>query len=129
MKKSGFTLIEVMIAMVVFVITVLAMLGVYLSVSISRESSRNMTQAMSDARVALEAMRDTSTAGLPAVTATYPQGTNLASTFGLTSLNSESVTPTYVNQAADPLNVTVTVNWTDRGRARTASVNTLLTHR
>lgn len=126
-RDAGFTLAELMVAVMVFTIGAVALMGVYLGVSQLGEAGRNVAQAMADARVVLEGIRDTSTAGLPAVTAT--NWTTWAVTNGLTLLNNESVTVTYANPAADPLPVTVQVSWQDRGRARSASVDTLVTRR
>ena len=80
---------------------------------------------MADARVVLEGIRETSTAGLAAVTAT--NWTTWAQGVGLTSLNNEAVAVT--SSGADPLAVTVQVSWQERGRARLATVETLVTKR
>ncbi len=125
--RAAFSLAELMVSVMVFTIGVVALMGVYLSVAQISESSRNLARAMADARVVLEGIRETSTAGLPAVTVT--NWTTWASNGGLTSLNNESMTVTYANPAADPLAVTVQVNWQERGRARSASVATLVTRR
>lgn len=118
---------EVMVAMMVFVIAALTLMGVFLSVSQIGESSRNLTQAMADARTVLEAIRNTSVSGLSEVTAV--DWTTWAEDNGLTTLGDEAITVTYVDEAADPLEVTVQVDWRDRTRARSATINTLVTQR
>jgi prepilin-type N-terminal cleavage/methylation domain-containing protein len=127
MRRSGFTMIEVMVAMTVFVIAIVALMGVYLGIAALSESSRNLTQAMADARVVLEGLRDTSGGGLAAVTGT--DWTAWAENNGLTSLRDEAVTVTYADPAADPLSVTIQVTWEERQRARAATLNTLVTRR
>ena len=124
---QGFTLVEVMMAMLVFVTAVVVLLGVYIGVASLRETSRNTGQAMADARAVLEAMRDKSATSLATVTGT--DWTDWADTNGLTSLNSEVVTVTYENALADPLDVTVQIDWQERQRDRTATINTLVTKR
>lgn len=124
-RRKGFTLPEVMVALMVFAIAVLSLMGVYLTVSQLAESSRNLAQAMADARVVLEGIRETSTGGLAGVTGT--NWTSWAVTKNLNVLNNESVTVT--SSGADPLVVTVQVSWQERGRARLATVDTLVTRR
>lgn len=129
MRKGGrgFTLVEVLMAMLVFVVAVVALLMLYIGVSSLRESSRNMAQAMADARTVLEEIREASGASLAGVTGT--DWTGWASDNNLTSLPDEVVTVEYADEAADPLDITVQVDWTERGRARTAVVETLVTQR
>ena len=118
---------EVMVAMMVFVIAALALMGVFLGVSQLGESSRNLTQAMADARTVLEAIRDTSVGGLPQVTNT--DWAAWAEDNGLTTLADEAITVVYADANADPLAVTVQVNWMDRNRAHSATIDTLVTQR
>ncbi|MBI3615498.1 MAG: type II secretion system protein [Candidatus Omnitrophica bacterium] len=127
LKRHGFTLIEILVTVSIFVITTAALVGFYVSIAAMNESSRNMTRAMADARAVLEQIRNVSIGGLAAVTGTG--WTAWATANNLTSLNNEAVTVAYVNPAADPLDVTVTINWSERGRARFAAVNTLVTQR
>lgn len=126
-RDGGFTLIEIMMAMLVFVTAVVILLGVYVGVASLRETSRNTGQAMADARAVLEAMRDASTTSLATVTGT--DWTDWAANNGLTSLNDEVVTVTYENSLADPLDATVRIDWQEHQRDRSATVNTLLTKR
>ena len=132
-RRSGFTLIEVMISMLIFATAMVAFSTLYLTTARLNEASRNLTQAVNDGRVLMEAMRDRAQSvgvtGVGGVTATYPQGTNLGQALGLTSLVNETVTATYTNPNADPLPVTVQVNWQESGRNRSVALNTLLTRR
>lgn len=131
MRKDGrgFTLVEVLMAMLVFVVAVVALLGLYVGVSNLRESSRNMAQAMADARTVLEEIREASGASLATVTGT--DWTTWAEDNNLTSLPNEVITVTFEDENADPLEVTVQVDWTERGRLRQpgAVVETLVTQR
>ncbi len=125
--KKGFTLFEVLIAMAVFVTAMGILVGVFLNVAHLNESSRNLSQALADAQSVLEAMRDTSTTGLGTVTATDWAAWALNN--GLTSLPNERVTVNYVDPIADPLEVNVQIDWTERLGARSATVDTLMTQR
>lgn len=131
--RRGFTLIEVMMTMVVFAGAMAAFFSLYISTSRLTESSRNLTQAMNDGRIVMEAMRDTAqTGGLTGaggVTGVYPAANNLAAAFGLASLQNEAIRATYTNAAADPLSVTLQISWDEWGRTRTVSLDTMVTRR
>ncbi|MDO8730253.1 MAG: prepilin-type N-terminal cleavage/methylation domain-containing protein [Candidatus Omnitrophota bacterium] len=140
-RRSGFTLIEVMMATVVFAGSMVAFAAFYSSIGRMSESSRDLTQAMNDAHVVLEAMRDTAQTngltGANGVTGRYPEGPNLAVTLGLITVSglrtlpNETITVDYVNAAADPLQVVLQVNWDQRGygRSRAITTETLITRR
>ena len=131
--RRGFTLIEVMVSILTFAVAMIAFSTLFVTTARLNEASRNLTQAVNDARVLMEAMRDRAQsvglAGPGGVTLTYPQGANLAPAFGLASLVNESITATYANPNADPLPVTVQVSWQESGRNRSMSLDTLLTRR
>ena len=131
--NKGFTLIEVMVSILIFATAMVAFSTLYVTTARLNEASRNLTQAINDGRTIMEAMRDRAQsvglAGEGGVTATYPQGTNLAPAFGLSSLVNEAVTATYSNPNTDPLPVTVQVSWQESGRNRSVALDTLLTRR
>ena len=89
-RRRGFTLVEVMVAMVIFAGSMAALMGIYGGTGRLNESSRNLSQAMNDARIVMEAIRNTAqTSGLTGaagVTGVYVQGNNLAAAFGLSAL-------------------------------------------
>ncbi len=149
MKRSGFTLIEVMISMAVFAGTMAAFAGVYVTTARLNESGRNLNQAMNDARVVLEEIRDTaqsggSVAGVPTL---FPAGNIILpapatlpgiAAWSLPAGAGETISVSYAdpypggptNLAADPLPVTVSVTWTEGGHSgRTTSVSTMVTRR
>ena len=111
----------------IFAVTTVSLISLYVAIAAINESARNMTQAMADGRAVMEAIRDTSTKGLSAVTGT--NWTTWATANSLTSLNNETVTVTYANSAADPLDVSLTVQWSERDRTRSAVLTTLVTRR
>ena len=148
MKRSGFTLIEVMISMAIFAGTLAAFAGVYVTTARLNESSRNLTQAMNDARVVLEAIRDIAQSGgsVAVVPTFFPAGNIILpapatlpgiAAWSLPAGAGETISVSYadpatglINLAADPLPVTVSVTWTEGGHpGRTTSVNTMVTRR
>ena len=132
-RAKGLSLIEVMFAMMIFAIAAVWLMGFYANTARLNEQSRNLTQAMNDAKILMEAIRDTAqTSGLTGgagVTGIFPAGQNLGPANGLTGLRNERVTAAYANPAADPLAVTVQVAWDEWGRQRAATVDTLVTRR
>ena len=133
MRGRGFTLIEVMVSLLIFTAAIGAFCALYLTATRLNQAGRNLTQAANDGRVLMEAMRDRAQsvglAGAGGVTATYTQGTNLGPALNLTSMVNEVVTVTYANPNADPLPVTVQVNWQESNRDRSVSMDTALTRR
>ena len=126
-KARGFSLMEVLFAMVIFVALVGGMGRFFLGTGNLNEGSRNLTRAMEDARTVCEAIRNTSMGGLAAVTAV--NWAAWATQNGLTTLPNQQVTVTFTNPAANPLPVRVVVSWQDRRHPRTATVETLVTQR
>lgn len=126
-SRTGFTLVEIVVALGIFATSVVVLMAVYVSIATLRESNRNTTQAMADARSVLEAMRDRSVSGLASVTAV--DWMEWAQDNGLTSLQDEEITVTYADEEDDPLEISIQVNWTERGRTRSAVLNTLMTQR
>ncbi len=124
---KGFTLIEVLLSLGIFAVVVVGLMGFCVSLAALRESSRNLSQASSDARAVLEQMRETSAGGLAAITAM--NWTNWAANNSLTVLENEAIAVNYANPNVDPLDITVQVSWTERGRARAASFESLVTRR
>ena len=108
MNRSGFTLIELMVAMAVFVVIALASGGVMLSASALSEQDEEFRIATLDAETVLETIN-----GLPFddIVSTYPDGAAVAYYSGL-NLGQELVTVSYPDAAAtNPLQATIRVAW------------------
>ena len=128
-KCAGFSLLELTIAMAV-------MAGGLLMILLANTYSHRTGEAMyermvatQDAHRTLEMMRASSSSGnFPAnVTTAYPNGAAVA---GFANLSGESVTVTYADPAADPLDVTVTNRWRELNLRNTSTqLRTLLTKR
>ncbi len=124
--KRGFTLVELLLALMVTVPALLTLMGLIAYNTRVAETSRGIMAAMQDAHTVIERMRDVSEQGLDQVTTTYPDGEAVA---GFASLPNEQIIVDYTDTGVDPLAVTVTVTWRDRNRLMTRALTTQITQR
>lgn len=127
--ESGITLIEMAVTIGVIAFTIMAVLVANSRVHSMAEASFERSVALQDANQVLERMRNTAMSGsFPAnVTNAFPNNGNVA---GFNSLAGERIAVTYVNPAADPLDVTVTISWQENGvRPVNTALRTLMTRR
>lgn len=125
-RKKGFTLLEVLFVMAIMIPALLSIIGVNLYAIRAGESARGITKAVQDAHTIIERIRDKSKQGLSQVVATYLSGQAVG---GFTNLTNERVVVSYPNSNADPLTITVTVSWLDRGRTMARALTTQVTQR
>ena len=128
--EAGFTLVEVMIAMILFTAVVAATWKVLANVSTSVTLEEQRFDAIQNCRTQLSLMRDfrdTSTNPFPAnVVGQWPENTDFAGP-GLTTLSNEVIQVDYLNPAAEPLVVRVTSTWTNiRGAQSTVQLATVM---
>ncbi|MBI4313225.1 MAG: prepilin-type N-terminal cleavage/methylation domain-containing protein [Candidatus Omnitrophica bacterium] len=140
-KRSprGFTLVELMIAMLIFVTTAVVVALAFVAAEAMTESSRNLTQAVEDGRSVLERIRDDvqSSADIGAFMAAFPETTyedwvtdQQENETGFSDLTNEAVDVTYGDPGDDPLSISVAVSWQEHGgRARTTTLETQMTRR
>jgi len=133
-KARAFTLIEIMISIMVVTIVLLGILSGYIGCLQINEISRSTTLAMEDARCVIEKMRSLSVSALTDITG--QNWTDWAAGNGLSGLQNEQIVVAYTDRDAsgsalddDPLEVTVTVNWMDKTRARSLRLASLITTR
>ena len=128
-RIKGFTMLELMIAVMAMGLTLLTVIlgNTYLQ-QVNEKSYERMIAAQ-DAQRLIELVRNVSMTGnFPQnVVGAYPQG---AAVPGFNNLPSEQISVSYVNPTVDPLDMTVTTNWRERGR-RNASfqLRTFMTQR
>jgi len=109
--EKGFTLLEFIFGSVVLIIAVVGLLAFFRSPIVVNEIARDTTIAMQDASAIIEQMR---MIGFGSIQATdwdaWAQSNNAK------NLESETIATSY--SGTDPLEATVTVTWTRRGRTR-----------
>lgn len=136
---GGFTLIEVVLAAAIFAVAVLGVFGAFLGASALTEGSRNLTQAVEDARTVMDRMRSDlqSSTDVATFVANFPTTTyetwfenQQTAEAAFTNLGDEAVDVTYGDATDDPLEVTVEITWQERGgRERSTTLQTQMTRR
>jgi len=127
--SSGFTMVELMIALFVAALAIVGYIGGNIAIQRHAEELHERTVALQDANQVAERMRSAARTGnFPAnLVAAFPDNGAIA---GFNNLTNEQVTVSYVNTTADPLDVTVSVNWQSYARRQsTASLRTYITQR
>lgn len=137
--RRGFTLLELMVTAGILVVSLLALLATYISLAALIESSRNTTVAINDANRVIEQMRNSAATSFTSMVST--NWTGWASSNGANTLTDEQVGFCYYNlngtlifcsngsTSANPVQVNINVSWTERSRARSEQVVTLITNR
>jgi len=130
-NKKAFTLAELMIATAVMVGVAVPVLWLFLNYLILMDMNKNTTIAINDASCILENIRNVDPFTPSNVTVNYPQGQDLSGRIGPKKLRNEAIYVTYQNPGADPLTITVTVNWQDEVKIRNRSLSfaTIMTQR
>lgn len=126
LKREGFTLIELILAVAIILPVLLGAIGLNVYVFRATETSRRTMVALQDAHTVVERIRNTSETSLSAVTSAYPDSQAVT---GFSNLPSEQITVDYANINADPLDLIVTVSWLDRGRTMVRNLSTQVTKR
>lgn len=125
-KKKGFTLLELICATAILVTALVGLLGSYSGCFNLVQSSANTSIAINETQRIMEEMRKRN---LRANIVNEDWQAWVASE-GCNCLNNESIDVSYPDgSAADPLQILVRVNWTEKGRARNVQLLTLLTER
>lgn len=140
MNKKGFTLVELLIAAVIFAFAMSGILLMFINCSFLDQANRNKSIATIHAEFVMEDIMEYMRSGdLVPLQNEIDSGVwnwdsvTICNKLGCTSpcvLNSESITTTYVT-ATNPLDITVTVSWKDRAQAnsRSLKLETLISKR
>lgn len=133
-NRKGMTLIEIMIAAMIFLIALGALLGSITSMAYIIDISKDKTVATSDLKNMLEGIRATS---FSSMSTNFPDGnvngpaSNLYRNIvgnGTYALSNESITVIYANVTSTYEEIKVLVQWKDKGgRAFNSSIWTLKT--
>ena len=128
--RAGLSFIEIILGLFLFVLTSSGILSAYLSCHQLSEHSTSTMQAVSDLDDMMERIQatpfNTLQASFPAGVANGV-GNSYADIVGGYTLAGEQIVVTYPSQTSVRLELLVTVNWTHRGRARTAQLSTVRT--
>jgi Tfp pilus assembly protein PilV len=115
-KNSGFTILELLVASGILVISITAVLASFINSYLLNEASNNKAIAANDAQYVLERLKnmtygDISTCSAPCADYDFP------------NLEDESIGVT-VTQMGDVKEVTADVSWTERERQRNLAITT-----
>jgi prepilin-type N-terminal cleavage/methylation domain-containing protein len=117
-RQKGTTLIELMIATLIFSIALAGLLNALLATLTLIQSSKDTTVAVADLGNVLERMRATPFSSL---TTDFPDGdtdgasdTEYADIVGGYTLEEEHITISYVNAADDPLEINAQITWENK---------------
>jgi len=129
--QSGFTFIELMVAMVVASLTILFFVMTQNTLQVNAETAYERKVAAQDAHRLINQMRQTAKTGnFPAnLLSVFPAG-SVSGYVSMPSSSAQTMNLSYANTAVDPLDVTVTVTWTGYNRRpSTQTLRTLITQR
>jgi Tfp pilus assembly protein PilE len=133
-RQDGFTMVELLFAVAVLIVSGVWMLSAYHSALQTTAMSQQWKVAVNDLHDMMERIKSTPFAQL---NASFPNGTAngtanaYATVVGTYTLNGESITVTHFDLAgapsitADPRELVVTIQWTDKGRTYTKTVRTM----
>ena len=117
-NNKGLTLVEILIATGVIVFTSVVLLQLYLSCLNLSEMNNNSSSATAHLTIMLEAIRCTPFSQIlvdfPNGDVDGPAGNNYATLVGGYVLPQEQIVVTYVDTAADPLEIIVRISWQDK---------------
>ena len=123
-NQQGFTLIEILITTGVVATVVLGFMGSATAIQSQQIAAYQRSVALQDANQVVELLRNAATSG------TFPGNVTGTTMPTYTNLPSEAITATYVSTSANPLDVTVTVTYSENSlRSTGASIRTLITQR
>ncbi|MEM4245089.1 MAG: prepilin-type N-terminal cleavage/methylation domain-containing protein [Candidatus Nanoarchaeia archaeon] len=105
MNKKGFSLIEVMIAMLILAIALLALAGLMAKATFNNAFGGHMTEAVTFAQDKLEEFRSVSWDNIP-------EGVNTDQVNGSTGISYSRRWNVVMN--GDMKTITITINWNDR---------------
>ncbi len=122
-KKAAFTLMELMIAAAVLATACAGLLALYTVCFNLAEGSRSLTTAMHDAAKLTEGIRASNFSNI----ATINWTAWMSSEGGFDSLPDEVISVSFTG--SNPIQVDITVSWSDKGRAKTEQISSLISQR
>lgn len=126
-SKAGFSLLEVVLSIAIFSIVIAASLACTIHIITLSDAAHDRTAATNHTRRLIEEIRERADTGLGTVTAA--NWALWAVNNGLNTLDNEVFQVNYTNVNADPLEMTVRVDWTTRGFPYNHQIVTRMTDR
>ncbi len=128
-NNSGFTLIEIMIAILILLLALGGLLFGFVNCMFLNERNHNLVTAINDAQFVLEEVRSRPFFDSAGVAGVENFCTNYAATApALTHLVGEAATCTPTFLAETLIQVVVQIDWTEKQRARNVQLSTCLTN-
>ena len=128
-SKRGSSLIEILLALALFVIAGVGITGSYMAMHDFSDYATKSMRAVSDLQALVEHVQSTAFQNVatvfPAGVADGGAGKPYATLIGGYSLQNEQITVTYTSQTADRLEMTVTLSWAHRTRTLTKVFSTV----
>ena len=122
--KTGFTLVELLIATAVLLVAITGLLIAFRSPAVLNEMARDTTIATQDASRIIEQMRVTPFANIQTTNWDTWATNNGAKNLLPTSDTNEQVVVTYTTLDSSLLEVKIQINWTRRSRSRNIRLTT-----
>ncbi len=126
-SDQGFTLPELLLSAAILAFCLSMVLMCFINSTELNEKSRNLVTATSHAEFVMESIKNAAFSSVATSISggTWNWNTAAITSNGLTALNTESIATT--STGTNPLDVTVTVSWREKGRNRSTTLRTLLT--
>jgi type IV pilus assembly protein PilV len=116
--EGGFTLVEIMIALVVLSVGLVALAGLQISAIRGNAFSKRMTTAVSIANARIEQIKSTSYANIQSESSTQVTASNMTFTRQVTVTNNSPLSNTKT--------VNVTVTWSDGSKSHSVPITTIV---
>jgi len=131
MAQRGATFVELLLALLVFIVGLGGVLGAFLAANELGEHAQEVMVALDDLKDVLEEIHATPfenlTSRFPAGVANGGASNPYATMVGVYALPGEQITVTYPAQSGDRLELVATLAWVHRSRLRTLSLSTVRT--
>ncbi len=120
-----------MIGASVLIVALAGLIAAYMGCFILNESARNLSIAINHAQIVMEEIRDVNIlSNIVVEDWTGWSATDVPDGGGCNTLNNETISVTYPSgTGADPLEILLTLNWTEKNRQRSVQLVTLMTER
>jgi len=117
-SRKGFTFLELMVAIAILLIILSGLLTTFVYCIVMNEANNNLVVAANDAQYVMEKIKSLDYDSINTSTLN-------SLTLYFNNLPNENLTNSYVT-GTGPKEITINVNWTERGRQRNFQLSTLI---